>query len=715
MFYQAISNTGDEFVESIESPAVPLSSAPHAPAPAFPMMPYGGVRGSGMADYRILESQVIAPLRRRQIHDIYVKYLETGPELPLLPTGTTAPGNGVTPEGLLVKFSSDFAKWERVLLAKDASNPPKQLQVEDLGRESPFRAALQSNKLFLVITDPQELAAHFPHNEVEIAGWKFRLDPALWEAHNTILIFKYQDRPLRDLVEQTTQWALAEQFNQDIDATRRRLSQLVRDALATTSADATPLEKDKWQELTRAALNPQWSGILALNVPVGLPAELSGLAAGIRGDGLTARYFGVDSTPVKPRNGVLEAGRSSLFGLIDYLDKEPPDPNDSGFNFQVTSIVGVFRNSALTRFSAELEVSLDKLFEEGTELEGGAGGRNIIVLKGTSENHDGQTTYSFSFTGDNEFALPASTTIQEVEILKASFSSDPLVPEPTGWKVDQADHAVGATTVRLKSGSTNPKSGDLFDLPVIKDAAGHTVKTDAQTYAVTSFANNLLTYTPAAATAFANDTALTFGVPQTARFSFWGNLVFRSWTAQPHNAIPRFAGRTRETRNHSGGRRRSNPPGAQRCGRNWRQCAGVQRHEFSKRRAALHTRGEFPIERRGPQARLPVQPHHACYADRPPCRRDYGYGQCGYGGIARRRRPLDRRPGPGVQGCGGHRRRTDIHPGSRNRVRPKCGDSQARFRRIARELPREPRRTKPAPRQSRSTSAFRSPRRETLS
>ena len=71
VFYQAISNTGDEFVESIESPAVPLSSAPHAPAPAFPMMPYGGVRGSGMADYRILEAQVIAPLRRRQIHDIY--------------------------------------------------------------------------------------------------------------------------------------------------------------------------------------------------------------------------------------------------------------------------------------------------------------------------------------------------------------------------------------------------------------------------------------------------------------------------------------------------------------------------------------------------------------------------------------------------------------------------------------------------------------------
>ena len=149
----------------------------------------------------------------------------------MLPTGTTAPGNGVTPEGLLVKFSSDFAKWEKVLLAKDASNPPKQLQVEDLGRESPFRAALQSNKLFLVISDPQELTAHFPHNEVEIAGWKFRLDPALWEAHNTILIFKYQDRPLRDLVEQTAQWALAEQFNQDIDGTRRRLSQLVRDAL----------------------------------------------------------------------------------------------------------------------------------------------------------------------------------------------------------------------------------------------------------------------------------------------------------------------------------------------------------------------------------------------------------------------------------------------------------------------------------------------------
>ena len=322
-------------------------------------------------------------------------------------------------------------------------------------------------------------------------------------------------------MEQSTQWAFPDVFNENPEDTRRRLSQLIRDALTTTGADAPPLEKEKWRELTRAALNSEWSGILALNVLVGLPGELKGLAAGIKKGPLAARYFGIDSTPVAPKDGVLQAGASSLFALIDYSDHEPPTPSGSDFNFQVTEITGIFRNSKITLFHAELEVTLDKLFGESTELSGGTG-RNIVALKGTSENHDGHTIYSFTFSGDNEFATPASTTIQEVEVLKASFSSDPAQPEPLGWKVSQTGHAVGATTVTIASGTTNPKKGDVFD-----------VKDDAQTYTVVSFdgATKVVSYDPAAKTGFPNDKALIFGVLDSARFTFWGNMIFRSWTA----------------------------------------------------------------------------------------------------------------------------------------------------------------------------------------
>ena len=177
VFYKAVANTGDEFLEAIESPAVPLASAPDS-WPAFPMLPYGGVRGGGLADFRILEHQVISPLRRQRIHDIYAAYRQGNrPQLPLLPAGTTADSRGVTPEGLLVDFSTDLEKWTKVLLAKDASTPAKQMQITDLDRDSRFRAALQSNKLFLVISDPEELKAHFPDHEAEIEGWKFSLDP----------------------------------------------------------------------------------------------------------------------------------------------------------------------------------------------------------------------------------------------------------------------------------------------------------------------------------------------------------------------------------------------------------------------------------------------------------------------------------------------------------------------------------------------------------
>ena len=333
VFYRAVTNTGDESLESMEVPAVPLSSAAHAsPPPAFLLLPYGGVRGSGMADNRILDHQVISPPRWRQINNIYATLRKTSPEVPLLPSGTAgaAAPSGVTPQGLPVNFSADFEKWSSLLLGKDASKTPSRLRITDLGRDSQLRAALQSNKLFLVISKPDELKTHFGEHDAGTAGWNFSLDLDLWEKNNTILIFKYQDRPLRDLVEQTTQWALADTFNKPVDDTRRRLSQLIRDALATAVADAAPIKKEKWRELARAALIPQWSGILALNVPVGLPAELSGLAAGIKGDALTARYFGIDSSPVTPKNAVLNAGASSFFGLIDYSNKEPPELSDSG-------------------------------------------------------------------------------------------------------------------------------------------------------------------------------------------------------------------------------------------------------------------------------------------------------------------------------------------------------------------------------------------------
>ncbi len=69
----------------------------------------------------------------------------------------------------------------------------------------------------------------------------------------------------------------------------------------------------------------------------------------------------------------------------------------------------------------------------------------------------------------------------------------------SGYLVNQSDHEVGDTTVQIDTGSGTILEGDIF-----------TVAGDSQTYVVKSYASNIITYTPAAKTAFANNAALTF-------------------------------------------------------------------------------------------------------------------------------------------------------------------------------------------------------------
>ncbi|HEX7048649.1 MAG TPA: P22 phage major capsid protein family protein [Longimicrobiales bacterium] len=67
-----------------------------------------------------------------------------------------------------------------------------------------------------------------------------------------------------------------------------------------------------------------------------------------------------------------------------------------------------------------------------------------------------------------------------------------------GYLVNQANHAVGDTTVTVDTGTGTILPGDIF-----------TVAGDTQTYVVKSFAGNVITYAPAAKTAFADNAAIT--------------------------------------------------------------------------------------------------------------------------------------------------------------------------------------------------------------
>ncbi|NJP11953.1 MAG: hypothetical protein HC866_22825 [Leptolyngbyaceae cyanobacterium RU_5_1] len=479
--------SGVELLQYMEVPTATLPPPDQETAPAFPLFPYGGVQpdaeqGVALTDYQQLELQVFSPIRRAQINQISAN--GNGP-LPLMSATLSAlpdaladsqTTTGTTPQGFLATFADEFETWRSLLLAKDTAN--KTVQFKDIERTAPLRSALQSNQLCLVISDPKALQpsaqkTYFPDNQLTIQGWTFDLNPDHWAKQGTILIFKFYTKPLIELIQNPQMWSIPEVFSGDptaTTATRDRLLNLiwgglakyasgapsedktriqdalattenlpstlrsqVEDALKATGAGTSAKDYDHYKLLANAALNANWSGILALNVhvpPSNLPRELLAISTGIDESKFFAQYVGIETTPITPTPTAtateLVVGQSSLFALVDYQDDTVPPPTATGYNFQVNSLMALFQNSQLKAFSSEVTIVLDRLFEERTQLLNDASGRNIVILKGTAENHDGKVAYAFSFSGDNHFATPDSRVLNQVEIIKAQLATDPI-------------------------------------------------------------------------------------------------------------------------------------------------------------------------------------------------------------------------------------------------------------------------------------------------
>ncbi len=426
ILYRALgSGSENPLLRYLEVPTIALKTATALPAatpPLFPLLPYGGVQSEALGEYQALEQQILTISRRQQIQT-YADHTAA------LATNQSDAIRGTTPQGLLATYTDNYATLDRLLLALDTENKP--LQWRGIERTSPLRTALQSNHLW-VISQPKSLRradtqqTYFPDNQVTIAGWTLDLNPDHWRP-DTVLIFKFTPHRLVDVLANLQTWSQPGLFNTQPETVQRQVLQLLQ-RVSDRVLNGTDKDRENYAALHHAATVPEWAGILALNVkvpPSNLPPELRALAAGINGDQFFAQYLGIETTPIHTRNGQLEADQSSLFGLIDYQNNAIPVPTESGYDFQVTSLRVLFQNSQVKAFSSEIAVTIDKLFDEKTQLLNSPSGRNLVVLKGTAESHNGKTTYAFSFSGDNHFTLPASLVLNEVEIIKAQFATDP--------------------------------------------------------------------------------------------------------------------------------------------------------------------------------------------------------------------------------------------------------------------------------------------------
>lgn len=263
-----------------------------------------------------------------------------------------------------------------------------------------------------------------------VAGWEFDLSPWRWADHNSILIFKFCNKQLDQLVSDTSQWVHASSFNTSPTAAQQQIRSILDDASQRFQSGDT----DLGYFVNTVMRDPQWNGILALNAEVpmsGLPAQLEGLAAGIDASQFKAHHVGVNVTPVRPdpnNPGALAANPSSAFGLIDYEDNTDLSGTALDYQFKVNQLKVLIANSEIVGFSSVIELMINKLFGEPAQQIDAP--NNCLKLNGYYQQSGGVGSYTFVTPAATAFSVN-SLVLSQVGILQARFvtltSADPDV------------------------------------------------------------------------------------------------------------------------------------------------------------------------------------------------------------------------------------------------------------------------------------------------
>ena len=456
------------------------------PEQAFPMAPYAGVNMASGTNYSEYESQVLNPARRNAIYNINPNYSDNKHQ-------AAVTENGTTPQGLLLQLEQ--SDWQLLTLAQtpDANNNPLPMQLA--GVQGPLKAALQTNQLFMVVSSGSKFLANasIPNYQltvqsftdleqsqspvvpeairqklmplqskyytslvayqtdlktalgpdygtyaavlvqvgasfgVTIQSWHFDVSPYFWPSFKTLLVFKFTNSPFANLVDDTGSWARAAELNDDPVATQQALRTFVEQTQNSTDPNLDYFKNTVLNDCS-------WNGILILRcrVPLSaLPAQIEGLAAGIDPSQFFAHHIGITVTPVTA-GATPSLQSSTLFGLISYDDPSNLAEQNTDYQFKVQNLSVLFENSEVSNFSSLIELLINRLFGESSQLQSSTIGNNI-QLTGVYQQHGDGGSYIFQSNKINSFGI-SSQVLDQVVINQAQFVT--IVP-PGGTKVGQ--------------------------------------------------------------------------------------------------------------------------------------------------------------------------------------------------------------------------------------------------------------------------------------
>lgn len=482
------------FLGYMEVPAGTLPATPTAPGAvtpaAFPLAPYAGIVAQDLVPFQRLENGAISPARRAAVLGLTLP--ARGARRVPPPFAVAADDQlGTTPQGLLARFDATLQDWKALTLAQTNAGT-QQLQWTQVTGE--LRAALQTNQLFLIISDaasffgcasinyeltplafarlrtegmvPEAVLAKVRPLEgqrfADLAGYEAALQARLTgveylQYRDAFLRFgAFSQLRIRDWTFDLSpyEWAargtlIVFKFSGEAlgtlaaDPARwtfatdfNRDVEATRDRLLAILAEAAEQTDQDFAAFNRMVEDPSWNGILFLSVRVplaSLPPQLLGLAAGIDPDAFNAHHVGINVNPLVDDPSALSIQDSSLFGLIAYASPEPLFFEDRAYDYKVALLKVLFRNSLIQRFASQVMLLVNELFDEPATLVGSLHGNNLL-LDGVYQRQGDDDAYVFGGEGDDTFTMASGVfyniTVQQTQFVTVNPPAQDAAPAP---------------------------------------------------------------------------------------------------------------------------------------------------------------------------------------------------------------------------------------------------------------------------------------------
>jgi hypothetical protein len=436
------------FYELAGQPLPPASAQTQA---VFPMLPFTGVAGGDVQPYADVELKAVAPTRRAIVDTAAAGQAQV--RVAAADDSTVA---AATPQGLVGEFTAGVMTGLDLMRSNGST-----VQIQAVS--DALVSALQSNQLFLVVSDPATLqtstspppvdwTVEIPATTDRGEWWQFDAGTS-WNAHDTLLVIKHAGKSLATLAADLTAWTAPDSFNPKVDAAQRTLLAAIETARNQRG------EHPQFQPFVDLVDEDTWQGILILNCAMplaSLPAQLAGLAAGIDQKLFAAHHVGLTITPVTPGAQQLTQTDSSLFGLVYYESPTSAAGAPGPYAFVVQSLLVRFANSAVADFASTIDLLVDELFGDPVELTESK--TNVIELLGVYQQQGGASTYTFTTTKDNVFAA-TSAVLKTVDVASAQFVT---VTPPGGGGQAQSTFLLSGSLTFVPPAKDPETAFDLF-------------------------------------------------------------------------------------------------------------------------------------------------------------------------------------------------------------------------------------------------------------